>query len=265
MILGGNIVLLAPYLDILWDLCFDGGRTAGATALAFCAALYFGWIRRQHLDFTTPNRQFVGLSGLLVTVLGYVLCVAIDLRVGAGVCATAAIAMQIYLLHGRHALRSFVIPLLLFLLATPIPGFVVDYLTHAILGTLMAVVPTLLSPFVSGPVIHEGYYLYLGDSAVVALVEDCSGLGGMLLFVPLVVVLTEGFKLSLGRAATLLASAVPLAYLASLARILMTGLLANTGWESPVWDTVHEASGVFTLACAMAVLFFVASKLRKRA
>ena len=94
------------------------------------------------------------------------------------------------------------------------------------------------------------------------MVEDCSGLGGMLLFVPLVVVLTETYNLSFGRAAILLASVAPLAYVASLARILMTGVLANSGWEFTLWDEVHEASGIFTLLCAMTVLFFFASKLR---
>lgn len=265
LILVANLTLFFPYGLILTALWLTQSKDAAASALAFAAALVFAHRAWPGLSPARPARPQLGFTVFALGTLLYAASVTLDVRVGVGISATMLIAAQVYMGFGPKGLRSLRLPLLLLLLATPVPGFVLGEFSRFLLDALVAMVPAMLGLLVEGPVSTEGYHVFFGEESgkVFSIVEDCSGLGGVLLFIPLAFILLEAFRpIPLGRGLTVVAVAVPLAFAASLPRILSTALMIDMDSELVNSVGLHEAIGILSLGAAMVLLALLCRAMR---
>ena len=258
------LALLVPYGELLVATWSGDSKSAAPSMLSLGGACFLVWRNRAALvDGPAPIGRAVvpGLVTLALAALGYAMAVVLDVRLGAGLGVVLLLASMCWLHAGSTALARMVTPLVLIGLAAPLPGFVEAELTRLLVGATVWVTPSLLAPLV-GPIEVEGAVLSMVESGgSVAVVDDCSGLGGILLFAPLSVLVFAlrgpggggGARWMAG--AGFFAVAAALAFGASLARVWVSALLVH--YES-TWahsDAVHEALGLVMLCGALAVLF----------
>src|SRR6266404_576512 len=127
------------------------------------------------------------------------------------------------------------------------------------LGGELQRLATLMSTYAlqtfGAPAISEGNLILLNDVKI-GIVEACSGLGMMVTFFAISVAVamllqSKEWWLRL----ILVLSAVPVAVLANVARITITGLLYNAAQDRLARIVFHDAAGLLMMPLAVAVLF----------
>ncbi len=249
LMLAANALLLLPYCALLVSLWLKSSKDAAASGLAFAGAVVFAWSARESLKARSPAHPMLGFAIFLVAVLLYVSAVAVDFRIVMGASAAAMITSQVYLSFGGAGVRTLSAPLFLFLLATPVPGFVLSEISRLLLDFSTEIMPPLLEPFV-GSIQVEGYKLLFGEGfgRGIEIVEDCSGLGGILLFVPLAVILLQAHgRVSLVAGSIIVLLSPVFGYVGSLFRIFVTGLFTNTDSSILRSAVMHDILGIASL------------------
>ena len=248
--------LLAPYLLMLVALWSSESKDSAASGLAFAGAVVLGWHKRSSLAGGSPGRKGLGMTGVFLATLCYTGSVILDFRVGVGIFAPAILLSLVYLFRGRHATVALRLPILLLILATPVPGFVMNEITYALLDFLVVVMSGILA-WLHIQVSVDGYTL-VGSDWGVQIVEDCSGLGGILLFVPLAILLLYAHPRvpPLGYAAVLAAS-LPIAFFGSVLRVLVSCLLGEMGSSLFSSDLFHQIAGLVTLLLGIVLLILL--------
>jgi exosortase len=258
------VALLAPYLELLLMHWFSASGHAMASLLALAAAIMVAWLQRPAALAGPPQRNGLGLALLAVFVLAYALALSVlTRRTLVGGSATAIVACLCYLRYGGQGLQRLRYPLLLALLAIPFPGRLLDFLTYHLVGLASLVGTTVLSWLVAG-VSQEGSVIVIAGHGAVEVVEDCSGLDGVLLFLPIAVtVVYFQPRLSGIAKAAILALAMPLALLGNLLRILLSGLLQVHYAELNRSEAFHQVVGIISLGLALLALIWLPRLLRR--
>lgn len=251
-------LLLTPWLELLASTWNGDSKGAAQSILSFAAACALGWLRRDAFTAPQAGRAAIGMPLLAIAAFGFGLSVVFDVRLFAGVLAVGILACLVYLEAGARAARRLALPFALLAMATPIPAFVEGALTHNLVALTVSITPPLLQPIV-GPIEVEGAVLHLTGGSV-AVVDDCSGLGGVLLFVPIAILLFAVHpRTTTWRGGVLLAIATPLAFAGSLLRVIVSALLVHFDAPLAESETAHEVLGIVTLTLALAGLL-VASR-----
>ncbi|MHC5066411.1 MAG: archaeosortase/exosortase family protein [Planctomycetota bacterium] len=267
LILAVNLILLLPYLRLLSSLWATGSKDAAASGLAVAGGLVFGVPILRNASARPATQPALGFCGFILAAFLYVSAVLIDFRVLVGVSATGMLAAQCYLTYGSAVLRRLSVPFLLLLMATPVPAFILSGITRELLDLSVVLMPALLEPFL-GPITVEGYHLFFGEPGAVRgieIVEDCSGLGGILLFVPLAVIFLYAHgKVSILAGSSLVLLSPVLGYLGSLFRIYVTGLFVSTDSDFLRSDGMHSVLGIVSLLLTGLVLLLLCRLFAKR-
>jgi len=254
--------LLGPWLHMLATVWTSGSRDGAASCFAFAAACAIAWKRRLSIEPCPAARPAAAVAALGLFVFLYLVSVALAFRVGVSATAIAIVALVTYLCLGARTVRSLAVPFGLLTLSTPIPGFVKDWVTVRLLELVAATTAPVLGLFTEN-VARSGFVLTMPGGSV-HIVSDCSGLGGVLLFVPLAVVL-----LYIHRPVGPLAGSVaivlsaPLAFAASWGRVVITGILV--GRRSPLAGSAvfHEILGTCLLIVAGLCLLWLCRLARR--
>ncbi len=249
------LLLLVPYFELLYATWTGSSKVAASSALAFAAGLAMAWRRRDVFrDEGHAGDAGVGIAVLLVAALAYAAAVLFDVRIVAGLGAVGIVAALILLYGGSSALRAMALPLALLLLATPPPGFLLGAMTQTLVAITVFVTPLVLGPFV-GRIEIEGAVLHMTGGSV-AVVDDCSGLGGVLLFVPLALVLVGlQDRVVAWKAALLPIVGIVLAFVGSLLRVWISAILVRFDLPLAESDVAHEVLGMVSLGSALVALF----------
>ncbi len=248
--------LLVPYLTMLAVFWLSDSKDSAASGLAFAGALVLGWRERSRIQQGTPGRPILGALGLSLASLCYVASVTLDFRVGVGVFAPAILVFLLYLFRGWQAISVLRLPIVLLLVATPIPGFVMDSITYFLLDVLQAVLPPILAALQIQ--VNVNASTLVGNGWSVQIVEDCSGLGGILLFVPLTFLLLYSHPRvpPMGYGSVLLAS-LPIAFAGTVLRILGDCVLGEMGSSLFSSDLFHQVVGLLALLLGIVILVFL--------
>lgn len=248
---------MLPYAVMMGTHLSGSSSGAAASTLSLGAALVFAWKRRRAFARRDPPQDPArAVLALGSAVLLYAVSVFLDIRVGIGWFFVAVLGAQIHLFAGFQALRSLAAPLLLLALAAPFPGFARALLTQELVEVIVLVAPPLLEPLI-GPTATEGHFL-LVPGGELAIVGDCSGLGSLLLVVPLVAILAAAHGLSsAGRIAALAVCGLALVFAGNLARVLISAILVARSSPLAYSESVHELIGTACVLAAIVALFFV--------
>jgi exosortase len=156
-------------------------------------------------------------------------------------------------LGGRKALK-WAWPSIAFLaFMLPLP-----YRLEIALGGPLQRLATLASTYVLQtiglPAVAEGNIIIM-EQAKINVIEACSGLGMLVTFFSLATGLAILIKRPWPDKVLVVVSAVPIALAANVARITVTGLLADTIGQDAALDFFHDLAGLFMVPLALGLLW----------
>ena len=250
------VFLLLPYLQVLAAIWMGAGSRSASSLVAFLGFLGLSVLASRRLPpQDSPKRAVPALLLLAGTSILYVSSVGHDVVVGMGLCSLFLWSLLLYLKGGWAWLWTMRYPLALYLLAIPMPGFLVGAFTKGLLMAATAISAEVLSWFLAGVSVH-GFHIDF-ETGSIAIVSSCSGLSGILLLIPLSVTFASLFKpigwlrLSVG-----ILLALALGFASNLFRILATAFLVH--WDRSLgtsWS-VHEVIGSIPLVLSLGVLIY---------
>jgi exosortase len=134
----------------------------------------------------------------------------------------------------------------------PLP-FTLDMLLAHPLRRLATAASTYCLQTLGLPAVAEGNIIHI-DAVRLGVVEACSGLGMLMTFFALATALALLLERRLADKLIIVASAVPIAVIANVARITLTGV-AHYEWGPRAGDLLHTWAGWFMMPLALALLW----------
>jgi exosortase len=212
------------------------------------------WVRRGRLDRAALRPSWWGLvplaAGLLLR-----LCGAFFYLTWFEELALLPCLAGLCVLAGGRAAWKWAWPSLLFLsFMIPLP-----YTVATMLSGPLQRLATICSAFVMQvfgmPAVAEGNVILLGEHPI-DIVEACSGLRMLMVFFALAAAFVLLIRRPWPDKVCLLASAVPIALVSNIARIVLTGVLFETGVTSEaVHAFFHDAAGWLMMPFALVLLW----------
>jgi len=163
---------------------------------------------------------------------------------------------------GWTALRWSWQPILFLGFMVPLP-----YRIQTMLGGKLQSIATAMSTYaiqtLGAPAIREGNVILINDVKV-GVVDACNGLGMLMTFFAISTAFVMILRSSeLWVRAIVVVSAVPVAILANVARITVTGLLFNASQEHLANVVFHDVAGLLMMPLAIVILFLELRLLRR--
>jgi exosortase len=255
-VLAGLAALLAyTYWPTLSDMVrkweSDPQYSHGYLVPAFALALL--WLRRQHWAAVTPAWSWWGVwlltAGALLHLAGSYLYYD-WLSAGS---LLPSLAGLFALWGGRPALR-WAWPALGFLaFMVPLPYRVEVLLSHP-LQRLATRVGTYSLETLGFPVVAEGNTIVL-EGMRIGIAEACSGLSMLVTFVALSAAVVLVSRRSVFDKSVIVLSAVPIAVLANMVRIIVTAVLCETVGSAGASAFFHDWAGWFMMPLALGLLW----------
>jgi exosortase B len=198
------------------------------------------------------------LFGLLLYVLGRSQDIPL-LEIGS---LTPIIAGVLLAMRGPQMLRAFWFPLCFVAFMVPLPGFFVDALTGPLKQHISEIVEQIL--YTAGyPIARTGVMLTIGQYQML-VADACSGLNTMFSLSALGLLfmyLTR--RTSVAHNLIMLASILPIAFLANIIRVLILMLITFHFGDAAGQGYLHGAAGIVLLMAALSVLLLLDSILAR--
>jgi exosortase/archaeosortase family protein len=194
-----------------------------------------------------------------VAVLVYVYALRLDVWALAGLAAVVLVGGLVLADRGPRGLRAAAPSLLIALFIVPPPSLAIDFAQSQLTGLVARTSCWILSWFLgSEQVVLRGTDLHFGD-AYVSIVDDCSGLGGILIAPPFALLLLLLARVPFGWPwLAILVVSTFLAAFANLVRVVTGALLVERGHAASVeHGVVHELLGVGPLLLGGAVTWWM--------
>lgn len=255
------LVLSLPALQGLSRIWRDSDFYGHAYAIPVVAA-YLAWSRREEIRAALrPARPpaFGWLVSLGAAFLEVVMVLG-DVRFAAGVGIPLLFAAVAFATGGRPFLRPLGLPLAFLALAVPPPGFLLHevlfrlklFVTEVSIAILHAAGETVVAE--GNTILVPGYTLFVADA--------CSGLTSIVTLLPLACIVAYFLGRGVWRRAVVVASVVPLAVAANVARVVVTVALVSRLGTDAAQGLLHESFGLATYAVGTLAVIGVARVLR---
>jgi exosortase len=228
----------------------DPDYTHGFLVVPFAVLLL--WSRREMVAEVSPRGTLWGfallaLAGVMRWASAYYSFVLLN---SASLLPCAA---GLVLLMGGWRWLWWAAPSIVFLgFMFPLPGFATGYLSQPLqhAGTIVA---TYLLQLIGIPAASEGNLILLTD-AQLGVVEACSGLKMMVMFFAVCIAVAFLVKRPLLDRILIVSSAVPIALLANVFRLIITGVLHEYVGGRTADTFFHDLAGWFMMPAAMILL-----------
>jgi exosortase len=216
--------------------------------------------RRKKIE-AIPDRRGLALLGLALTV--YLLGLASGSITLQGLALVAAVAGLALYCRGGRWLRAVAFPVAFLIFMVPPPSSVVTPVIVQLQLYVSRASAALLEAF-SVHVARDGNVLTLPGGGSLFIAEACSGITSIATLAPLALLLAR-YTLKRGDLRILLfVSALPLAMLGNLARVVATVLVSiEIGIERATSGPPHEALGLLTYLVACSLMLALTALLRR--
>jgi len=251
------LLLIAVYYQVLWKLVVDWREIPEASHgfLVPPFAAYLVWSRRATLSRTELRPTWSGVAivaaGLAILVLGVFGAELFLSRISLLIALTGLILS----FGGRKLLAELRFPLLILLLAIPIPAVIYSQITLP-LQDLAARAAGALLPVFAVPVLREGHVIVL-PSMKLEVAQACSGIRSLMSLVTISILYGYFLERSLWKRTVLALASVPIAIAANCLRIVGTGICVQYWDPDKALGFFHEFSGWMIFLVSLLCLYLV--------
>jgi exosortase B len=254
----------AMYTPVYWAAANGIWQTDenghGPIILAVLAWLF--WSRRREVA-QAPERPAPALGWPLFA-LGLVLYVfgrAFNMASVEFFSQLPVVAAMLLLLKGPAALRAAWFPLLYLVFMVPLPATLVDAITGPLKRSVSDIVETMLYAL-GYPIARAGVILQIGQYQLL-VADACSGLNSMFSLTALgtLFMYVMGRK-SRAHNAVMLASIVPIAFIANVVRVTILVLVTYYLGDEAGQGFLHGAAGMVLMLVALGIFFALDALLR---
>jgi exosortase len=221
---------------------------------------YLIWSRRDALRAVPLTPGYAGLGVIALATLMYLAgSVGADLFLQRS-SFVVMLAGAVLFVAGPIALRLVLFPLTLLLLMIPLPGILFNAIAFP-LQLFAAQVASRVLELCDVPVFREGNVMHLA-AASLDVEEACSGIRSLMSLTTLSIVYVYLIHKSWISRVLLVAAVIPIAIIANVFRVTVTGLLAHYASVETAMNVFHTASGITVFLAAAAMLFGFSHLLR---
>jgi exosortase B len=224
--------------------------------------LWLFWEKRKALvDEQGPGAVTSGSALLVIGLLVYVVGRSQNIDLFEVSAQIPVLTGALLLMLGWRGTRQFWFPLLFMIFLVPLPGFVTFWATGLLKALVSDAAENLLYAL-GYPIARSGVVIMIGPYQLL-VAEACSGLNSLyslsalgLLYLHLT---GSGNRI---RAAALLASILPIAFLANMARVAILALVTYHFGEEAGQGFVHGLAGIVLFVIALMLFFAIDGVLR---
>jgi len=250
-------LLIAIYYRIAGKLVYDW-YTLPDYSHGFLVPLFAGyliWDKRKTLS-ATPVRQ--SWSGISLIVFAIVLLILGVYGVELFTTRMSFIFLMgglIWTFFGSRMLRELRFPLLVLILAIPIPAIIFNHITFP-LQLLASRIASDILPMLGVPVLQEGNVIQLPVMKL-EVAEACSGIRSLMSLFALAVFYGYFLERTTKRRVILALASIPIAVAANVVRIVGTGLCVQYWDPDKALGFFHEFSGWVMFVISLCCLYLV--------
>jgi exosortase len=252
-----GILVMAVYYRVLAKLVIDWAEIPDFSQgfLVPIFATYLVWVKRETIRNTkiapTWNGVAVVALGLVVLLLGVYGAELFLSRIS----LVILLAGLVLSFGGWQLLKELRFPLLVLLLAIPIPAIVFNQITIP-LQFLASKLASALLPLFGVPVLREGNIIELA-SMKLEVAEACSGIRSLMSLFTLAIFYGYFLEKSPLRRVVLALASIPIAIAANAVRIVGTGLCVQYWDPDKAMGFFHEFSGWVMFLVSLGCLYIV--------
>jgi exosortase D (VPLPA-CTERM-specific) len=242
------VLILLLYRPILPDLIHTWD-TDPDNAHGILVPFLTGWLiwrKRKELAGTPVRPWWPGLAGTLLSLLLYALCYLGDVAVGARASLVLLIYTSVLLTLGREFERKLRFPLLFLLFMVPVPDSLKSQVAFPLQLFASWVSASLLNLF-GIVVVREGNVLHLRETSL-EVAAACSGIRSMVSYLMLGIFFSYVSQNRKKVTILLISLSIPIALAANVARVTLSGFLAEWFGPETAEGFLHEASGLIMFA-----------------
>lgn len=260
LVLGAGLVgalVAVLYHRILLNLVIDWWRVPDDSH-GFLVPIFAGyvlWSRRVAIRQITAAPRWSGVAvvavGLLVLLLGEFGANLFLSRISIVILLTGFVVC----FAGWHLLRQVWFPILVLLIAIPIPALLLNHITFP-LQLLASKVASDLLPIFSVPVLREGNTIQLSEMRL-EVAEACSGIRSLVSLSATAIFYSYFVERSNIRRMILVLSSIPIAVTANCLRIVGTGICVQHLDPEIAMGFFHKFSGWVMFLISLVCLYFI--------
>ena len=250
-------LLVAIYYRIAGKLVYDW-YTIPDYSHGFLVPLFAGylvWDKRKAIS-ATPTKQ--SWSGLPLIVFGIVLLILGVYGVELFTTRMSFIFLMaglIWTFFGKKMLRELRFPLLILIIAIPIPAIIFNHITFP-LQLMASHIASNILPMLGVPVLQEGNVIQLPIMKL-EVAEACSGIRSLMSLLALAIFYGYFLERTTTRRTILALAAIPIAVAANVLRIVGTGLCVQYWNPDKAVGFFHEFSGLVMFVISLCCLYLV--------
>jgi exosortase B len=250
--------LLFLYLPVFYDFARGHWQSEEHAHGPIILAVILWLLWRQRSAFVAPARpaRAAGLALLVAGLLVYVAGRSLDITIFEAGALAPILAGTVLALRGWHSLRALWFPIAFIVFMVPLPGMFVDALTGPLKREVSQIVEHVL--YAAGyPVARTGVTLTVGQYQLL-VADACSGLGSMFTLASLgLLYLYLARHKSRLHNAFMLASTLPIAFVANVIRVLVLVLVTYHLGDEAGQQFLHGAAGMLLFLAALAMFMLL--------
>lgn len=250
-------LLVVIYFRIAGKLIYDW-YTIPDYSHGFLVPLFAGyliWDKRKTLSATPVQQTWRGLSlvvtGIIFLILGVYGVELFTTRMS----FIVLMGGLIWTFFGSKMLRELRFPLLVLILAIPIPAIIFNHITFP-LQLLASRIASDILPMLGVPVLQEGNIIQLPVMRL-EVAEACSGIRSLMSLFALAVFYGYFLERTTTRRSILAIASIPIAVAANVFRIVGTGLCVQYWDPDKALGFFHEFSGWVMFVISLCCLYLV--------
>lgn len=216
------------------------------------AVAYMIWQRREWL-FSGPGNPAAGLILAALALLAYLFTLIVQIPTLIFLATLAFVTSVLVFFAGFRALPALTMPLLLLLLAIPIPNQVLAGLTASLQLSISAVSETIIRALAI-PLFREGNVLHVPGMSF-QVVEACSGIRSLISMTTMSLLIGYYFLTRVPSTILLLLFSIPVALLINLLRVVGLVLAYHYFRLDLSAGLAHTLTGLILFMIGLALLF----------
>lgn len=223
-------------------------------------SIFLIWEKRKELVKIPVKQTWAGILLILCSIAVLILGVYGVELFTARISFVMLLSGIVWTLLGWAMLRALAFPILILILAIPIPAIVFNQITFP-LQLLASRIASDVLPLLGIPTLHEGNIIQLPVMKL-EVAEACSGIRSLMSLFTLAIFYGHFMERTTGRRLMLALASVPIAVTANVARIVGTGLCVQYWDPDKALGFFHEFSGWVMFVVSLCGLYLVHRAMR---